>query len=81
MTQCASGDTEAFGRVYDATIGRLHRLALAATGDPAKAETLIRRTYLEAWETVARFDPQRSSAAVWLALILRRHTAALTQPN
>ena len=70
LAQCAGGDVEAFGRVYDATVGRLFALALVLTRAPDEAERLLRRTYLSAWTTVSRFDPQRSSAAAWLAAIL-----------
>ncbi len=70
LAQCAGGDVEAFGRVYDATVGRLFALALVLTRAPDEAERLLRRTYLSAWSTVSRFDPQRSSAAAWLATIL-----------
>ncbi|MEO7234420.1 MAG: sigma factor [Lapillicoccus sp.] len=71
LAQCARGDIEAFGRVYDATVGRLFALALVVTRAPDEAELLLRRTYLSAWRTVCDFDPQRSSAAAWLATILR----------
>lgn len=76
LTRSATGDVRAFGRVYDGTIGRLFRLALASTEDPERAEVLIRSTYLEAWTTATTFDPQRTSAAAWLAIILRSKCAA-----
>ncbi len=70
LVRCASGDIEAFGYVYDATIGRLFKLALGATRDQETAERVTRQAYLEAWCWASRFDPKQGSAAAWLALIV-----------
>lgn len=52
---CRTGDPDALGDVFDATAGRLMRVALWLSGDRADAEDLLQRTFLQLIETRAQF--------------------------
>jgi len=70
--RCARGDEQAFAAVYDATAGRVHGLVLRVVRDPAQAEEVTQETFLEAWRTASRFDPERGSALAWLLTLAHR---------
>jgi RNA polymerase sigma-70 factor (ECF subfamily) len=70
--RCARGDEQAFAAVYDATAGRVHGLVLRVVRDPAQAEEVTQETFLEAWRTASRFDPDRGSAVSWLLTLAHR---------
>jgi RNA polymerase sigma-70 factor (ECF subfamily) len=71
-----AGDTEALGRVFDATAPRLLQLAIHLVGDLAAAEDLLQATFVTAIERAATFDASRSLDA-WLAGILANHARDL----
>jgi RNA polymerase sigma-70 factor (ECF subfamily) len=70
--RCARGDEEAFAAVYDATAARVHGLVLRVVRDPAQSEEVTQETFLEAWRTASRFDPERGSAISWLLTLAHR---------
>jgi RNA polymerase sigma-70 factor (ECF subfamily) len=73
-----SGDTEALGRVFDATAPRLLQLAIHLVGDLAAAEDLVQATFVTAIERAATFDASRNLES-WLAGILANHARDLTK--
>jgi len=58
--------------MYDATAARVHGLVLRVIRDPAQAEEVTQETFLEAWRTASRFDPDRGSALSWLLTLAHR---------
>jgi RNA polymerase sigma factor (sigma-70 family) len=71
-----SGDSEALGRVFDATAPRLLQLAIHLVGDIGAAEDLVQATFVTAIERAATFDASRSLDS-WLAGILANHARDL----
>ncbi len=68
----ARGDESAFAAMYDATAARVHGLVLRVVRDPAQAEEVTQETFLEAWRTASRFDPDKGSALSWLLTLAHR---------
>jgi RNA polymerase sigma-70 factor (ECF subfamily) len=67
----ATGDDRALAELYDRH-GRLaYSLAFSILGDGAEAEEAVADAFLQVWNSAATFDPQRSSAAGWLTMIVR----------
>lgn len=62
-------DVEAFGRVFDATAGRLAVLAAHVAGRGQTAEDLVQATFLVALDRCDTWDPERPLWP-WLASIL-----------
>lgn len=72
LRESSLGDEAAFARLYDATVARVHGLALRVVRDPAQAEEVTQEAYLEIWRTSGRFDEGRGSVMSWLLTIAHR---------
>lgn len=72
LARAARGDHTAFAQLYDVTCRPAYRLALCLAGDPGAAQELLRRSYVEAWRTAPRFDPEKGSAVAWLLATVQR---------
>lgn len=71
LARVARGDRAAFERLYRATSPRLLGVCLRLVADRGEAEDVLQEVYVSAWRKAPQFDPQKSSAAVWLAAIAR----------
>ena len=60
-----TGDTEAFGRIYRAQVGRINALALRLTGDAQRAEELVQSAFVRAWQKLPSFRGE-SALSTWL---------------
>ena len=60
----ARGDAEAFERLYRATVGRVHALALRMAG-PEQADDLTQEVYIRAWKKMSTFRGE-AAFATWL---------------
>lgn len=67
----ASGDEQALGSLYDATLGRVFGLALRITRNVQAAEEVAEDVYWQVWRQALRFDPARGNAMTWLLTITR----------
>ncbi|GAA1835212.1 sigma-70 family RNA polymerase sigma factor [Microlunatus capsulatus] len=56
---------------YAAHGAELYRFALRGLGDAGLAQDAVQETFLRAWQSAARFDPDRASLRVWLFAIAR----------
>jgi RNA polymerase sigma factor (sigma-70 family) len=65
------GNEEALKSLYEATVARLHALALAILKNTADAEDVVCATYVQAWERCSQFDRQRGPAIAWLMMMCR----------
>lgn len=61
-----------FDLVYEQLRGPIHTEVSAVLGDRAQAEEVTQEVLLELWSTAMRYDPAKSSAAVWARTIARR---------
>lgn len=61
----ASGDPDEFIRFVDAFSPPIYRLGLRMLGNPQDAEDVLQNTFLNAYDSLAKFEG-RSSLATWL---------------
>jgi RNA polymerase sigma-70 factor (ECF subfamily) len=64
-------DEDAVAAAYAAHGPELYRFALRALGDPGTAQDAVQETFLRAWRSADRFDPELASLRVWLFAIAR----------
>lgn len=72
LAATADGDREAFSALYDQAAPRVFGLIRRLLVDAAQAEEVAQDVFLEAWQTAARFDPERGSAVSWLLTLAHR---------
>lgn len=68
----ATGDTEAFEVLYDASSARVHGLVLRVLRDPAQSEEVTQEVFLEVFRRAGGFDPARGSALAWILTLAHR---------
>jgi RNA polymerase sigma-70 factor, ECF subfamily len=56
---------------YAAYGGELYRFALRSLGDTGAAQDVVQETFLRAWRSADRYDPELASLRVWLFAIAR----------
>ncbi|MFF1697049.1 RNA polymerase sigma factor [Streptomyces sp. NPDC058257] len=61
-----AGEREAFGELYEAYARTVYNHALRLTGDWSTAEEVMSETFLAAWRTRDRLEPDRGSLKPWL---------------
>ncbi len=59
------GNNSAFEQLYQITIDQIYALILRLTGNPNTAETLVKKTYVNAWLNISKKD-EFISFASWL---------------
>lgn len=67
----ALDDEEGVRQAYAAHGAELFRFALRALGDRGHAQDVVQETFVRAWRSRARFDPELASLRVWLFAIAR----------
>lgn len=72
LRRSAQGDEAEFARLYDATSARIFGLVLRVVRNEAIAEEVLQETYLQVWQTAARYDETRGSALSWLMTLAHR---------
>lgn len=65
------GNEAALKSLYEATVARLHALAMAIVKNNADAEDVVCATYVQAWESAAQFDRERGPVIAWLMIMCR----------
>ena len=60
--------------LYAAHAAPIHAFAFRATGDAQAAEEIVQDTFVRAWRSMDRFDPQRADLRSWLFAIARNLT-------
>jgi RNA polymerase sigma-70 factor (ECF subfamily) len=58
-------------QAYERYAGELFGFALGALDDRQLAEDVVQETFVKAWRTASRFDPERGSLRTWLFAIAR----------
>ena len=66
------GDPAALRLIYDRFGGAVFHLAVRTLGAKADAEDVTQTTFVAAWQSRERFDPDRGSLLGWLLAIARR---------
>lgn len=66
VARIASGDREAFARLYRECRPDVYRFALHMSGTPALAEDVVQDVFLAVIECASRYQPGRSGVKPWL---------------
>jgi RNA polymerase sigma-70 factor, ECF subfamily len=75
MRRSAQGDVEAFAQIYDRHAGSLLALSQRMRFAASEAQDLLHDVFLEAWQAVREYDPERASVRTWL--LVRARSRAL----
>ena len=68
----ARGDQRAFSDFYDRTAPRVLGLVRRLVIDAAQSEEVTQEVFLEAWQSAARFDPNKGRALTWILTMAHR---------
>ncbi len=71
LARVATGDQEAFERLYEQTSSLLYTLVLRIVGTPSDAADLLQEVYLEAWRKASNYDTARGTPTAWLVTLAR----------
>ncbi|HET9354630.1 MAG TPA: sigma-70 family RNA polymerase sigma factor [Sphingomicrobium sp.] len=67
----ASGDRQAFARLYERTSAKLYGVALRILRNETEAEEVLQDVYVSVWRNAGRFKVERASPITWLAVLAR----------
>lgn len=68
----ATGDPDAFARLYDLLSPRVYGLALRILRDPGYAEETTQEVFLQVWKQAADYRPTLGSVQSWVLTITHR---------
>lgn len=68
----ATGDPDAFARLYDLLSPRVYGLALRVLRDPGYAEETTQEVFLQVWKQAADYRPTLGSVQSWVLTITHR---------
>ena len=71
MQRVASGDTNAFGDVYDQNANILFGLALRILNERREAEEVLQDVFIQVWRNASSFDENRGKIISWLITLTR----------
>ena len=71
VRRCARRDESALAALYDESSQLAYTIARRILQDEADASEVVLDVYKQIWDTAARFDEQRGSAASWIVLLAR----------
>ncbi|MGE3930356.1 MAG: sigma-70 family RNA polymerase sigma factor [Hyphomonadaceae bacterium] len=71
LRRIASGDRDAFGRLFQGYAGRIKAYLMRLGAPAAVAEDLAQDAMVSVWRRAASFDPSRAKASTWLFVIAR----------
>jgi RNA polymerase sigma factor (sigma-70 family) len=69
VLQAQSGNSEAFGQLYDAYMERIYRFVYFRVEDQQTAEDITSQVFLKAWSNLDRFQFSRTPYLAWLYTI------------
>lgn len=72
LTAIASGEQDAFARLYDMLAPRVLALIVRVLVDRAQSEEVLQEVFLEIWQTADRFAPKKGQGRTWIFTIAHR---------
>ncbi|MFG3254203.1 sigma-70 family RNA polymerase sigma factor [Streptomyces sp. NPDC048172] len=72
VKRVATGDQDAFARVYDQVAGPVFGIVRSVLRDPSQSEEVTQEVLVEVWRTAAHFDAGKGSAMTWVMTLARR---------
>ena len=76
VLRVATGDREAYSRLYDVMAPRVYGLVLKIVGSSARSEAddILQDVMFELWRNAAKYNPEHGSVSTWVLLIARSRT-------
>ena len=71
LARARAGDSQAFAAIYDAYAGRLYRFLALRVSEPADAEDLLQRVFVNVIEALPRYQDRGLPFGAWLFRIAR----------
>jgi RNA polymerase sigma-70 factor (ECF subfamily) len=71
VAQAKGGDPEAFGRIFDAYAGPIHRFIASRVRSPSDAEDLTQLVFVKALEALPRYEARGIPFGGWLFKLAR----------
>lgn len=71
MGRIAAGDSGAYRELFDTYAPMVLGFLVQMLRHRAQAEEILQETFLQAWQTAARYQPGRASPRGWLLMIAR----------
>ncbi len=82
MALVATGDSDAFERLYDEVSAQVHGLVLCCVADASAAEEITQRVFVQVWARAPRYDGSRTTALIWIMTLAHHHVVGwLRQPR
>ena len=72
LLRVADGDQAAFARLYDMLSPRAFGLILRVLVDRSQSEEVLQEVFLEIWQSVSRFAPNKGRGRSWVLTIAHR---------
>ena len=72
LQRIASGDQDAFARLYDMLSSRVFGLILRVLVDRSQSEEVLQEVFLEVWQSAARFAPNKGQGRSWVLTMAHR---------
>ena len=69
VSQAKTGDSDAFGKLYDSYLERIYRFVYFRVEDQQTAEDITSQVFLKAWENLGRFQIGGAPFLAWLYTI------------
>lgn len=71
VRRCTLRDESALAALYDESSQLAYTIAFCVLQDEADASEVVVDVYKQVWDTAARFDEKRGSAAAWIVTLAR----------
>lgn len=71
MQRVASGDRDAYGRLFDRHAPMLLGILMRIVGSREDGEEVLQESFLQVWYQADRYDPRRASPAGWMVMMAR----------
>lgn len=72
LVRTASGDQDAFARLYDMLASRAFGLILRVLVNRSHSEEVLQEVFLEVWQSAGAFAPNRGQGRSWVLTIAHR---------
>lgn len=71
IAQIQHGDSNAFGKLYDAMVGRVYRFVYFRVGRQEDAEDLTEQVFVKVWKAIGSYEERGIPFEAWLFRIVR----------
>jgi RNA polymerase sigma-70 factor, ECF subfamily len=72
LQRTATGDQDAFARLYDMLSSRVFGLILRILVDRSQSEEVLQEVFLEVWQSASRFAPNKGQGRSWVLTMAHR---------